>query len=112
MLKKKVYTKHENKKVNLLDTTISIKYIDADSNDDGRWIFGHTHFTGPICEIFISIKDEQGNRLPEKTVNCTLRHELYHAILGLLYFNERDNETLVEWLAQATNTLNEQGINI
>jgi len=113
MLMKKVCTKHKDKTVKLFDTTIYLKFVDQDKNDNGSWIFGHTKFEAATCTIIISLKDNNGNPLTEKTINCTIRHEFFHAIFSLLYFGqERDNETLVEWLAQATNSLNEQGINI
>ena len=100
------------KKYTLLDTKIKITYIDKDYLDD-HWVFGHTSWSADHVDIFISTKTEDDKELPQDVIDSTVRHELFHVILGALYFNqERDNETLVEWLAQATKTLNKQGAKI
>lgn len=105
--------KNTTKKYTLLDAKITIHYIEADYLEDDRWVFGHTEWHSNNIDVYISTKDDQGKPFTKDEIDSTVRHELFHIILGQLYFNEqRDNETLVEWLAQATKTLNKQGLNI
>ena len=98
------------KKYKLLEHKIVIKYVDADK-PDGSWIYGHTKWYANNVTITISVKDDSGKPFTDDEIETTVRHELFHVILGCLYFDkERDNETLVEWLAQATKLLHKQGL--
>lgn len=97
----------------LLTTTVTIEYVDQVLDEDGNWIYGR------MCEdkggalLQISLKDNDGDSISKEQIETTLRHELFHFILGTLYFNEENkNETLVEWLASATHILHNQGLNI
>lgn len=100
------------KKLKLLDYKITIKYVEKDE-DDGEYVYGHTHWDANHVTICISLKTMEGKPLTEEELNATLRHELFHVILHALYFEtESTNETLVEWLAQATKILHKQGVNI
>lgn len=101
--------KFKDRKVKLLDTTIYIKFEDEAKNDD-NWVFGYTEFNGDTSMIHISIKDRNGKSLSETCIRRTLRHELFHAIMNKgMYFNSSEDEPLVEWLAQCTDMLWEQG---
>ena len=98
---------------NLLTTTVSIEYRDSVLAEDGHWIYGVTKQDRGGAVILISIKDEDGDPISAEQIESTLRHELFHFILDTLYFTEESqNETLVEWLATATQVLNKQGLNI
>ena len=101
------------KKYKILDHRITIKYVEKDIIEEDHWIYGHTEWRANNVYIIISIKDDSGKDLTDDEIESTVRHELFHVILGILYFNqERDNETLVEWLAQATKILHKQGLSI
>lgn len=100
----------KTKHYKLLDFRITVKYVDKDYLED-HWIFGHTKYNANDILIVISTKTDDDKDLTEDEMNATLRHELFHVILAKLYFDD-SNETLVEWLAQATQTLNKQGLNI
>ena len=101
------------KKLKLLDYKITIKYVEKDEDDNDEYLYGHTHWDTNDVVICISLKTREGKPFTEDELNATLRHELFHVILHSLYFEtESNNETLVEWLAQATKMLNKQGVNI
>lgn len=103
----------KTKKFTLLSTQVTIHYVDKVEDEDGNWIFGKTRFCKNDAEIFISVKDENGKKIDQRNIDITLRHELFHYILDTLYFREQSgNESLIEWLAQATYQLNKQGLNI
>jgi len=101
----------KTKKYKLLDYRITVKYVKRDSAEDGHWIYGHTHYVANDILIVISTESESGKAFTEDELNITLRHELFHVVLAKLYFDD-SNETLVEWLAQATQILNKQGLRI
>lgn len=97
----------------LLCNTLRIEYRDKVVNENGDWIFGEVANCGGRSIISISTKDRDGVDIPEDELDITLRHELFHFILDSLYFTElSQNETLVEWLANATAELNKQGLSI
>lgn len=102
-----------SKKYTLLSNKLCVVYQDQVVDEDDNWIFGKCTYMGDVATIYISTKDQHGEQLREDTIQSTLRHELFHFILDQLYFSdESKNETLVEWLATATLTLNKQGLNI
>lgn len=106
-------TKHKNKTYKLLTSTIKVIYEDQVFNDDGEYLYGIQRNRLNVIEIHISIKDGDGKPLNEDFIESTLRHELFHTILGMLYMDDASsNETLVEWLANATLMLNKQGLTI
>jgi hypothetical protein len=100
------------KKYKLLLNTIIVEFYKEVTNDDGGWIFGETEFNASVFTIRISTFDKDGHPLPEDVIETTLRHELFHAILKSLYIPVGDDETVVEWLANATQMLNKQGLTI
>ena len=100
------------KKYKLLLNTIVVEFYKEVTNDDNSWIFGETEFNASVFTIRISTFDQDGHPLPEDVIETTLRHELFHAILKSLYISDGDNETVVEWLANATQMLNKQGLSI
>ena len=105
--------KLRNRKYKLLGTTIIITYQDRVEDDDKNWLFGVCKERGDFCHIFISTKDENGNLMTEESMNRTLRHELFHAILDRgLYFNSSSDEPMIEWLTICTEILNKQGVYI
>ena len=106
-------TKDEKSTYTLLSTTLTVIYKDKVENDEGCWVFGLTHFDADDATIYISTKNANGKKLNKRSIEATLRHELFHFILDMLYFREQSqNETLVEWLANATYELNKQGLKI
>lgn len=113
MQKEKQESTHKKatKKYNLLDFKIQVFYVDCDTVED-RWVFGHTEFNGNKIKIYISTKNRDGGEFTEQELNVTLRHELFHVILAKLYFSGETDETLIEWLAQATSILHKQGLTI
>lgn len=101
------------RKYTLLSNIFYVIYQDKVLNDDGDWMYGRCVGKGDRFEIQISTKNPEGEQLNEEVIQSTLRHELFHLILDALYFTEESgNETLVEWLANATLTLNKQGLTI
>ncbi len=95
---------------NLLDTKITIKFVDKIEDEDGVY-FGRTQYDLTNAEVLIATKDSKGNQLSEDTIKTTILHELMHIILDKMYFrDESKNESLVEWCAQALNDLNKQGL--
>lgn len=100
------------KKLKLLDYKITIKYVEKDESG-GEYVYAHTHWDTNNVTIYVSLKTMEGKPFTEEELSNTLRHELFHVILHSLYFEtECNNETLVEWLAQATSILHKQGVNI
>lgn len=104
-------TKHNFK---FLDTRLTINYVDhIKSEENHSEYYGQTTWKLGEVNIKIATKDEDDKDLPQEVLDTTLRHELYHAILDKMYFrDESKNETLVEWLAQASAILNKQGLKI
>lgn len=106
-------TKHKNKTYKLLTSTIKVIYEDQVFDDNGEYIYGIQRNRLNVIEIHISTKAGDGKPLNEDFIESALRHELFHTILGLLYMDDAaDNETLVEWLANATLMLKKQGLTI
>lgn len=105
--------KQKQKTYKILTSTIKVVYEDQITDENGDYIYGYQENRLNNIIIHISTKDGNGNALPEEFIESTLRHELFHVILGLLYMDdEAYNETLVEWLANATLMLNKQGLSI
>lgn len=103
----------KSKTYKLLGNTVRIEFRDKVTNDEGEWIFGEVVNSGSKSVISISTKDRYGEAMSDEEIDVTVRHELFHFILDTLYFTElSQNETLVEWLANATSELNKQGLNI
>lgn len=100
------------KKYKLLLNTIVVEFYKEVVNEEGAWIFGDTTFNASTFTIRISTFDKDGQPLQESVIETTLRHELFHAILKSLYIHVGDDETVVEWLANATQMLNKQGLSI
>lgn len=103
----------KNKTYKILTRTVKIQYEDSVHDDNGDWLYGKVHWCGSKITIFISTKNEDGEELGDDVIEATLRHELFHFILDILYFRDlSENETLVEWLANATMQLHKQGLPI
>lgn len=103
----------KTKKFKLLNNRITIVYQDKVTNEDNEWIFGKCEYVGPEMNVYVSTKDIEGKQMKDEDIEMTVRHELFHIILDALYFEELSkNETLVEWLANATYELHKQGLSI
>lgn len=103
----------KNKTYKLLTRTVKVEYMDSVHDDNGDWIYGKVQWNGSKITISISTKNEDGAELDEDVIETSLRHELFHLILDVLYFRDlSENETLVEWLANATFELKKQGLTI
>lgn len=103
----------KNKVLHLLDRTITINFVDNVTDEEGCWLFGATEYNASDFVIEVSTKNKDGKPLTKDTVMTTLKHELFHCILStMMYFQESKNESLVEWLAQASMILSKQGVKI
>lgn len=100
----------KNRKIKMFNNTYRLVYEDQVFDENGNWVYGLVDKARRI--IHISVKDIDCNDLPKEDIEMTVRHELFHIILDRLYMEESDNETLVEWLASATYSLNKQGLDI
>lgn len=106
-------TKQKTKTYKLLSMNLKVVYKDKVEDEDGCWNFGHVSYDGNNATIEISTTSREGRKLTKEELDNTLRHELFHFILETLYYRDLSaNETLVEYLANATTTLNKQGLNI
>lgn len=105
--------KQKTKTYKLLSMNLKVVYKDRVENEDGYWQFGLTSFDANNATIEISTTSNEGRKLTKEEIDTTLRHELFHFILDTLYFRDLSaNESLVEWLAVATSSLNKQGLSI
>lgn len=103
----------KNKVLHLLDRTITINFVDNAIDEEGYWLFGITKQQAQDFTIEVSTKNKDGKPLAKDAVMATLKHELFHCILDtMMYFQESRNESLVEWLAQASMILSKQGVKI
>ena len=106
-------TKQKTKTYKLLSMNLKVVYKDKVEDEDGYWNFGHVSYDGNNATIEISTTSREGRKLTKEELDNTLRHELFHFILETLYYRDLSaNETLVEYLANATTILNKQGLNI
>jgi hypothetical protein len=96
----------------LLTSKITVTYEDQVFDDNGEYLYGIQRNRLNNIEVHVSTKDVDGNDLSEEFIESTLRHELFHVILGMLYFDVTENETIIEWLSNATLMLNKQGLSI
>lgn len=113
MEKKKTAKITKKKTYKLLTSTITVTYEDQVFDDNGDYLYGLQRNRLNNVEVHVSTKDADGKPLSKEFIESTLRHELFHLILGMLFFDtESNNETLVEWLANATLTLSKQGLTI
>lgn len=61
---------------------------------------------GNLKTIKIRLLNREGKPVPEKELEITLLHELFHAILDEgQYLNNSMDEPLIEWLARCTKHL-------
>lgn len=105
--------KQKTKTYKLLSMNLKVVYKDRVEDGQGRWEFGHVAYNANEVLIEISTMSEDGRKLSEDEIEIILRHELFHFILDTLYFRDLStNESLVEWLANATLILNKQGLSI
>lgn len=100
----------KNKKFNLFGTEWQIRFEDKVlDSEDGHEIYGET-YRGAVNVITIA-KTMNGIKIPDREIQLTLLHELFHAIFGTgQYHGSNDNEPLVEWCARCINTLLEKKI--
>lgn len=79
-------------KVQIIGQTIDIIYTE-DLLKRGAWgMYNH-----PQQKIFIQTKDHHGFELSEDFMTCVLYHELTHAMLDILGYNDlSENEDLVD----------------
>lgn len=104
--------KVKSKQYKLLTSTITVIYEDQVYDDDNAYLYGIQRNRLNNIEIHISTKDADGKPLSKDFIESTLRHELFHTILGMLYFDVAENESVVEWLANSTLMLKKQGLTI
>lgn len=105
--------KQKTKTYKLLSMNLKVVYKDRVEDEQGYWKFGHVIYDANEALIEVSTVSEDGRKLSNDEIENTLRHELFHFILDTLYFRDLStNESLVEWLAVATSSLNKQGLSI
>lgn len=105
--------KKREKTYKLLSVNLKIVYKDRVENEDGTWQFGCCKFDANDATIEISTHSDSGRKLTKDEIETTLRHELFHFIFDTLYYRDNSvDESLVEWLANATLILNKQGLAI
>lgn len=112
-MKKNISKLPKKKTFNLFGVKIKIVYQDNSVDEKGNWLYGYTKYLADLTEIYLSTKDKDGKKLTEDSILRTLRHELFHTILSRgMYFDECNNEPMIEWLALCTDELNKQGLSI
>lgn len=105
--------KQKTKTYKLLSMSFKVVYKDRVEDEQGYWRFGQITYDANEALIEISTMSEDGRKLSKDEIENTLRHEIFHFILDTLYFRDLSaNESLVEWLANATLSLNKQGLSI
>jgi hypothetical protein len=105
--------KKREKTYKLLSMNLKIVYKDRVEDEDGVWKFGCCRFDASDATIEISTHSDSGRKLTKDEIEATLRHELFHFIFDTLYYKDNSvDESLVEWLANATLILNKQGLTI
>lgn len=105
--------KQKTKTYNPLTYTLKIVYKDKVEDSDGNWMYGQCNWDASNVTIELSTKSNDGRKLRAEEIEATLRHELFHFILDVLQYRSLSaDEALVEWLANATLTLNKQGLSI
>lgn len=102
--KKPTTKKYKNFKFDFFGDTIQVKFFDKVTDMDGNWIFGNASYDD--CTINCSTINCSGRPLTENQIKNTLIHEAIHIILQSgQYFEENNNEALVEWLAKGILTI-------
>ncbi len=88
-------------KLELFGTTWKIKYVDKLIHEDGHEIYGEVDNANKTILIANKL---YGKNVKESEKQLSLLHELVHAffITGQ-YYEEWDNEPLVEWMARCIN---------
>ena len=96
---------HKNRTIKIFNSTYKLLYVnEIESEDPDRTIMGETD--GNLKTIKIRLLNKEGKPVPEKELEITLLHELFHAILDEgQYLNNSMDEPLVEWLARCTKHL-------
>ena len=78
-------------------------------NGEERAYCGMTYHSQRKVEYCIC--DDGGKPFTKDTIRITLFHELMHAMFGCgQYWDENDNEKLVEWCAKCLNEIFKKGI--
>ena len=105
--------KQKIKTYNLFTYTLKIVYKDKVEDSDGNWMYGQCNWDASNVTIEVSTKSNDDRKLRAEEIEATLRHELFPFILDVLQYRSLSaDEALVEWLANATLTLNKQGLSI
>lgn len=105
--------KQKTKTYNLLTYILKIVYKDKVEDSNGNWLCGQCNHDASNVTIELSTKSKDGRKLRAEEIEATLRHELFHFILDVLQYRSLSaDETLVEWLTNATLILNKQGLSI
>lgn len=96
---------HKNRTIKIFNSTYKLLYVnEIESEDPDRTAMGVTD--GNLKTIKIRLLNREGKPVPEKELEITLLHELFHAILDEgQYLNNSMDEPLVEWLARCTKHL-------
>lgn len=105
--------KQKTKTYKLLSMNFKVVYKDRVEDEKGHSWLGQVKYDSKEALIEVSTISPDGRKLSKDEIEGILRHELFHLILDTLYFKDLSaNESLVEWLANATLTLNKQGLSI
>ena len=96
---------YKNRTIKIFNSTYKLSFVNnIESEDPNRTTMGVTDSN--LKTIKIRLLNSEGKPVPEKELEITLLHELFHAILDEgQYLNNSMDEPLVEWLARCTKHL-------
>lgn len=101
----------KNKSIDLFGTIYKIKIVDnikIEGSNGTEYPLGLTDSVNHIISIASYVED---TKVPKNEMELTLLHELVHAIfITGQYFEENENEPLVEWTARCLNQLIKKNI--
>lgn len=100
---------NNSKTVNILGTTYTIEYVDKIDIEEPNFRFGECCSASHNIKIATKYYDKKD--IEDYEISRNLLHEIIHAILDEgQYFQESNNEPLVEWLARCIQSIIKQNI--
>ena len=100
----------KDKIIDILGTEYTVKYVDKiPMPNEHTYRFGQENSANHTIEI--ATKFYNGSPISKEELDKNLIHECIHAILDEgQFFEESDNEPLVEWLARCIYSLKKQKV--
>lgn len=100
---------NNSKTINIFGTTYTIEYVDKIDIEEPNFRFGEE--SSADHTIKIALKYNEAGDIEKSELDKNLIHEIIHAILDEgQYFQESNNEPLVEWLARCIYNILKQNI--